>query len=136
VPLAVVLVLVITAGAAQSSAASRSLVYPSKCINDAPSHSGQPIFRELRSLGVRVWSGGISWAAIAPTRPATPTSPDDPAYRWPKDLDRLLNQARANGIEPVLLVNGFPGWSNGGRDSSWAPLNPQDYANFMAAAVR
>jgi hypothetical protein len=130
-----VLVLLTTAGAAQPSA-SRSLVYPSKCINDAPTHGGQPIFRELRGLGVRVWSGGISWAAIAPTRPATPTSPDDPAYRWPKDLDRLLNQARANGIEPVLLVNGFPGWSNGGRDPSWAPLNPRDYANFMAAAVR
>lgn len=85
---------------------------------------------------MRVWSSGISWAAIAPTRPANPTSPDDPAYQWPAELDRFLNQARANGIEPVLYVLGFPGWSNGGRDSRWVPRSPKDFADFMGAAVR
>jgi hypothetical protein len=85
---------------------------------------------------VRVWSSGISWAQIAPTRPANPTAPDDPAYRWPTNLDSFLSAARAEGIEPVLYVNGFPGWSNGGRDASWASKDPQDYADFMAAAVR
>ncbi len=109
---------------------------PSKCISDSPTHNGQPIFPELRRLGVRVWSSGISWAAIAPTRPANPTSPDDPAYQWPAELDRFLNQARANGIEPVLYVLGFPGWSNGGRDSRWVPRSPKDFADFMGAAVR
>ena len=109
---------------------------PSKCITDSPTHNGQPIFPELRRLGVRVWSSGISWATIAPNRPADPTSPDDPAYQWPVNLDRFLNQARANGIEPVLYVLGFPGWSNGGRDSRWVPRDPKDFANFMAAAVR
>jgi hypothetical protein len=109
---------------------------PSKCITDSPTHKGRPIFPELRRLGVRVWSSGISWATIAPNRPANPTSPDDPAYQWPVQLDRFLNQARTNGIEPVLYVLGFPAWSNGGRDGRWAPRNPQDFANFLAAAVR
>jgi hypothetical protein len=116
---------------------TRAARAPSKCISDAPNrHNGQPIFPELRRLGARVWSTGISWADIAPTRPADPTSPDDPAYRWPVDLDRFLNQARANGIEPVLYVVFFPSWSNGGRDRRWVPRDPMDFANFMAAAVR
>jgi hypothetical protein len=110
--------------------------HPSKCINDAPTHKGRSILPELRQLGVRVWSSGISWAAIAPTRPANPTDPDDPAYRWPAKLDVFLTAARATAIEPVLYVNGFPAWSNGGRDASWAANNPLDYGNFMAAAVR
>jgi hypothetical protein len=94
------------------------------------------VFPELRKLGTRVWSSGLSWANVAPKRPADPTSPDDPAYQWPAAFGRELSQARTNGIEPVLNVSGFPAWSNGGRDSAWAPKDPQDFANFMAAAVR
>jgi hypothetical protein len=109
---------------------------PSKCVTDGGAiRRGRTIFPELRALGARVWSGGLSWASVAPTRPADPTSPDDPAYKWPKSLDRELAAARANRIEPVLNVSGFPSWSNGGRDTAWAPTRPQDYADFMAAAV-
>jgi hypothetical protein len=129
-------VLAAVAGSAQPAAAQRALRYPSKCISDSPFHNGRSILPELRRLGVRVWSSGISWAQIAPTRPANPTSPDDPAYQWPKNLDGFLTAARADGIDPVLFVNGFPAWSNGGRDPSWAPKDPRDYADFMAAAVR
>ena len=134
--LAAVVVLAAAAGSAQPSSARATLRYPSKCIHDGPTRRGRPIFPEARRLGVRVWSGGISWAEIARRRPRRPRNPGDPAYRWPSRLSRLLNQARAAGIEPVLYVNGFPGWANGGRDRSWAPLNPHDYADFMAAAVR
>jgi len=115
--------------------ASRA-VPPSKCVTEATAmRRGKPSFPELRRLGARVWSGGLSWATVAPTRPADPTSPDDPTYRWPKSLDRALASAEANGIEPVLNVSSFPPWSNGGRDSAWAPTRPHDYADFMAAAV-
>lgn len=96
---------------------------------------GRTIFPELRALRTRVWSGGIAWSKVAPTRPADPTSPEDPAYKWPKSLGRALAAATANRIEAVLNITGFPSWSNGGRDSSWAPKNPQDYADFAAAAV-
>jgi hypothetical protein len=116
---AVILLAVLsTIATAGGSARSLPLRYPSKCINDAPTHKGRSILPELRRLGVRVWSSGISWAAIAPTRPANPTDPGDPAYRWPAKLDAFLTAARATAIEPVLYVNGFPAWSNGGRDAS------------------
>jgi hypothetical protein len=121
------------AGSARQAGPARA---PAKCISDVPLHNGRPIFPELRRLGVRVWTTGISWADIAPRRPKRPRSPKDPAYRWPAGFGRLLDQARAQGIEPALHVNGFPAWSNGGRTPSWAPKNPRDYANFMAAAVR
>jgi hypothetical protein len=113
-----------------------STARPSKCLNDAPTRAGRPIFGELHALGVRVWSNGISWAAIATTRPHDPRSPSDPAYHWPSGFDHLLDLAVAKGIEPVLYVNGFPAWANGGRSNEWAPLRPQDYADFMAAAVQ
>lgn len=134
--LALLLVLAGTAGSAQPARTRKAFHYPSKCITDTPSHHGRSILPELRRLGVRVWSTGISWAEIAPSRPANPTSPDDPAYQWPIKLDGFLKEARANGIEPVLYVVGFPAWSNGGRDSRWVPRDPKDFANFMAAAVR
>jgi hypothetical protein len=73
---------------------------------------------------------------VAPTRPANPTSPDDPAYRWPATLTRVLTSARANGIVPMLDIIGFPAWSNGGRSAAWAPARPTDYAYFAAAAVK
>jgi hypothetical protein len=109
---------------------------PSKCVTQGTTQRrGRMIFPELRKLRVRVWSGSLRWSTVAPTRPKDPTSPDDPAYKWPSLIARELASARANGIEPVINVSGFPAWSNGGRDWSWAPTNPQDYANFMAAAV-
>jgi hypothetical protein len=109
---------------------------PSKCITDLPVYAGKPIFPQLHGLATRVWTTGISWAQIAGQRPKRPRSPRDPAYHWPPGLGRLLKEARADGIEPVLSVNGFPAWSNGGRDPSWAARRPQDFARFMAAAVR
>jgi hypothetical protein len=117
--------------------AARKLHPPSKCVTDGtPIRGNRTIFPELRTLGTRAWSGGLSWAQAAPTKPADPTSPNDPAYRWPAALSRVVGSARANKIEPVLNVSGFPAWSNGGRSPEWAPTRPQDFADFMAAAVR
>jgi hypothetical protein len=45
-------------------------------------------------------------------------------------------RARASGIEPVLAVNGFPSWANGGRAAVWVAERPRDFADFMAAAVK
>jgi hypothetical protein len=109
---------------------------PSKCITTAPVHGGRSVIPELRKLGTRVWSTSLSWVNVAPQRPSDPTSPDDSAYHWPPALGRQLSQARGKGIEPVLNVSGFPSWSNGGRDPTWAPKDPKDFADFMAAAVQ
>lgn len=112
------------------------LSWPKKCIVEPSPFRGKWIFSELRTLRTRVWMSELSWAGVARRKPKRPRSPRDPAYAWPAHLSLALNQARRAGIEPVLYVNGFPAWSNGGRDSSWVPTNPIDYGNFMAAAVR
>jgi hypothetical protein len=131
------LAVVAAAWAGSARPASTLARAPSKCVTDAsPIRDGRTIFPELRALGTRVWSGGLSWAAVAPTRPAEPTSPDDPAYRWPASLARTLSAARANRIEPILNISGFPPWANGGRAGDWAPTQPADFAAFTAAAVR
>jgi hypothetical protein len=131
------LTLVATSRVTPAQSRSDRAAPPSKCVTEGQATRGtRTIFPELRKLGVRVWSGGLSWASVAPTRPANPTSPDDPAYHWPQTLARELSAAVANRIEPVLNVSGFPSWSNGGRGTQWAPTNPQDFADFMAAAVR
>jgi len=108
---------------------------PSKCVTTPPTRGSRSVLPELRALGARVWSGTLSWADTAPERPAVPTSPSDPAYHWSAELDRAVRQARALRIEPVLVVTQFPSWANGGRGPAWAPEDPQDFADFMTAAV-
>ena len=125
-----------TAGPADPVLSRTKLSWPTKCIVEAsPLRRRSSIFPELRTLRARVWMSGLSWAQVATSRPADARSPDDPAYAWPATLDLALDKARAHSIEPVLYVNGFPGWSNGGRDHTWVPTNAADYGDFMAAAV-
>ena len=109
---------------------------PSKCITDGTTWRGRSIMPDVAKLGARVFTTGLFWNSVAPSRPASPQDPADPAYQWPAGLDAILDEARGLGVEPVLYVNGFPAWSNGGRSMEWAPENPQDYADFMVAAVK
>ncbi|HLM49770.1 MAG TPA: hypothetical protein VK279_04420 [Solirubrobacteraceae bacterium] len=92
-----------------------------------------PIYEDL---GVDIFQLAVNWNAVATARPANPTDPSDPAYRWPADVDRAITEAAAHGMRVSLLVMSTPGWANGGRDRSYAPDDPQDYANFMTAAAR
>jgi len=87
-------------------------------------------------LGVDVLQQSISWSDIAPQRPAAPTDPSDPAYRWPPALAIAQAAGARRGIQLALLVTNSPAWANGGRPPIWAPANPQDFANFMTAAAR
>jgi hypothetical protein len=130
----------LVAATAESGTQVRALAKvsgPTKCISDVtPSRGGRWVFPELRALRARVWVNALRWPQVARRRPRHPKSPRDPAYAWPKGLGSALVKARAFGIEPVLYVNDFPAWSNGGRDQTWAPRRPADYADFMAAAVK
>lgn len=94
---------------------------------------GSPAFPLYRDLGVDAWQAGVSWPAVAPSRPASPADPSDPAYAWPADLDAAVRQA--GDIKIAVLVSGSPGWANGGRSSIWAP-DPSDFAAFLTAASR
>jgi hypothetical protein len=96
--------------------------------------NGASAFPVYHELGVQVLQLQLSWAQTAPERPADPTNPADPAYRWPDYLEEALRQASADGIQIALMVKGTPPWANGEREPSWAPTEPTDYADFLRAA--
>src|SRR3954469_23295499 len=91
-------VLVAPSASVQSSAATTPV---SKCLTYGPAFQGRSVIPTLKQLGVRVWQMGIVWPAIAPKRRANPSTPKDPVYRWPADVDRATRDAVRNGIEPV-----------------------------------
>jgi hypothetical protein len=96
---------------------------------------GSSAFPVYRRLGVHVFQTSIEWNEVAPSRPAHPADPWDPAYRWSPQVDEALRQARRNGIKLALMVKGSPKWANGGHPPQWAP-NDSDYARFLTAASR
>jgi hypothetical protein len=96
---------------------------------------GASAFPTYDELGVDIFQIQLRWPAVAPTRPASPEDPADPAYRWPADLDYAISQAKELGIDVAVLVTHSPPWANGGRGHLWAP-DPSDFAQFLTAASR
>src|SRR5262249_28227192 len=85
----------------------------------------------LAATGIRITRVDVLWNAIAPTRPAAPRDPNDPAYRWAA-LDAVVDGLSARGIAVIANVYRSPSWANGGRDPSWAP-DARDFGDFMSA---
>jgi hypothetical protein len=98
--------------------------------------NGKSPFPIYHRLGVSVFQVDLTWSKVAPSRPADPQSPSDPAYHWPAHLQTDINRARRYGISVCLLVQTSPGWANHGKADGYAPSNPEDYANFLTAASR
>jgi hypothetical protein len=98
--------------------------------------NGKPQFPIYHDLGAGIWEDTLSWASVAPTRPAEATDPADPAYQWPAELDQAVTEARTYHIRISLLVQSTPGWANGGRAGNWVPSRPSDLADFVTAAAR
>jgi hypothetical protein len=98
--------------------------------------NGRSAFPTYRRLRVDVLQTQLSWAGTATARPANPTDPNDPAYRWPAALDETMAGAKGVGIKVALLVRQTPGWANGGKAQQFAPDNAKDYADFLTAAAR
>ena len=96
---------------------------------------GRSAFPVYEDLGVRFLQLQLNWRSTAPTRPAAPLDPSDPAYVWPGSIDYALAKAAPRGIEVVLMIKDSPAWANGGRRSAWAP-DPSSYADFVTAASR
>ncbi len=97
-------------------------------------------FPRYADLGAGIFQAKVGWDVIAPTKPADPTNPEDPAYHWDTPQAAQVQQALAEapryGMQVLLMVANSPSWSNGGKDSRWAPTDPQDYADFLTAASR
>jgi hypothetical protein len=126
------LALVVAAGAAPAPAHAelKSIWGP----NTLP--GGGSAFPTYDRLGVDVLQRQLQWDLVAPTRPAHPRDPDDPAYHWPADLDYASTQARRHHMRLALMIKDAPPWANGGRDAGWAPTKASDVADFAVAAAR
>jgi hypothetical protein len=78
---------------------------------------------------VRTW---VNWFQVAPRRPANAADPFDPAYRF-DDIDELVRDAQARGMEVLLTPWGTPTWANGGKKPNYAPKNVADWTKFIQA---
>jgi hypothetical protein len=87
-------------------------------------------------LGVDVLQLQVRWADVAAERPSNPLSPDVPAYAWPPDVGRAIDEAADHGISVALMVTTAPAWANGGGPEILAPADSADFADFLIAASR
>ena len=127
---ALVLCLGLCAAGPASARTIKSIWGPTTLPNGKPAG---PVYRDLGVDDVQV---GLSWAAIAPSRPASPRNFRDPAYVWPADVQRLVRDGRRFGFKVTILLSGSPAWANGGHPSNFAPTNPRDFARFAFAASK
>jgi Cellulase (glycosyl hydrolase family 5) len=74
----------------------------------------------------------VAWRDAAPTRPAQPRNPFDPAYRL-DDVDDLARSAQQRGIELLVTIWGTPGWANGELGPNHSPRRPGDLEAFAHA---
>ncbi|MDX6225586.1 MAG: polysaccharide biosynthesis protein PslG [Frankiales bacterium] len=98
--------------------------------------NGRSQFPIYHDLGVGIWQDAINWDQVAPSRPASPRDPADPAYQWPAELDQAVREARKYRIRIALQIRFAPTWANGGRAPNWAPSRASDFADFLKAAAR
>lgn len=74
----------------------------------------------------------VTWADVAPTRPANAANPFDPAYHL-DDLDEFVRTAQKNNAEVLLTLWGTPKWANGNKSRNYLPTAMADFQNFARA---
>ena len=90
----------------------------------------------LHGLGVSLVRVTLRWDQVAPTTPAKPRDPSDPAYRWGVYGD-LLDALQTRGFSALVTLYGSPRWANGGGPPNHLPTDSTSFADFAtAAAVR
>lgn len=68
------------------------------------------------------------WSLVAPTQPASPRDPSDPAYDW-SSFDTAITGAKARGFDVELTVTAAPAWAEG-------PNRPTDLEEFPSGSWR
>jgi hypothetical protein len=90
------------------------------------------VFDIAQQLDATIVRTTVYWSRIAPTKPAVAGDPMDPAYSF-FDLDELVRNAQARGMEVMLTIWGTPAWANGGKGQNYAPTNYNDLRDFAFA---
>jgi cellulase (glycosyl hydrolase family 5) len=81
------------------------------------------------NAGASVIHTTANWAQIAPTRPATASDQNDPAYHL-NDLDELVAIASQNGMRVMIDITGTPKWANGNKAPNRMPRRLADLTTF------
>jgi hypothetical protein len=76
----------------------------------------------------------VTWADIAPTRPANGANPFDRAYRF-NDLDELVRNTQDRDMEVLITIWGTPKWANGGKTPNFLPTRLSDLTAFSRAVA-
>ncbi len=76
----------------------------------------------------------VTWANVAPTKPASAANPFDPAYKF-DDLDEFVRNAQARDMEVLITLWGTPKWANGGKTPNYLPTKMADFQNFARAVA-
>jgi hypothetical protein len=84
------------------------------------------------SQGASVMRLLVHWDQTASRRPALPSDPFDPAYRF-DDLDDAIRTAQEADMEVVLSLVGTPRWANGGKSANVMPRRLADFTAFARA---
>lgn len=85
----------------------------------------------LQQTKVTISRLDVLWADAAPTKPASPRNPDDPAYNWQR-TDTVIDGLDKRGIATIVAFSRVPGWANGRQGPENAP-DPDAYAAFVHA---
>jgi hypothetical protein len=72
----------------------------------------------------------VYWSKVAPRRPQNAANPFDPAYAL-DDLDEMVRQSQARGLEVMLTLWGTPRWA--GPAENRLPKRLADFQNFARA---
>ncbi len=94
----------------------------------------------VKDTRVKVTRVDILWQLVAPTRPANPRNPNDPAYDWSR-LDAIFTGLAAAKITPIVSTYATPSWAIAGRDDPQETLYDPDapttaaFGAFMRAVA-
>jgi len=111
----------IAAGAAHASAGAQYGIQDDAWLMTGPGTLGDRI-AILQRIGVKLVRLTLRWDDVAPSRPAAPRNPADPAYDWSR-YGTVLDALHADGIAVLLTLYGSPGWANGGHAANWLPAS-------------
>jgi hypothetical protein len=92
------------------------------------------VLGQARSANATIVRTLVDWSKTAPTRPSNPTNSFDRAYRF-DDVDELVRNAQAKGLEVIITIWGTPKWANGGKTPNVVPRNARDLQNFARAVA-
>ena len=76
----------------------------------------------------------VTWADVAPTKPANAANPFDPAYKF-DDLDEFVRNAQLRESEVLITLWGTPKWANGNKTKNYLPTSMADFQNFAKAVA-